>query len=354
MNSSRRPAFLFASFFAFSAVLWGVLTPSSYALSEDEVDSLLDEGARMRTLMLRMQTQLNQPALPGIGKAVESKGRLGLESSTPWAPMSVMLEGSLRERWFQSIERGVLSSSLRSPDPWEGGEKVSVAVGFVQGEDLPWYGALRVHGHQGSEDALALTGVRARLTVAPRFEDGSFLHFGVSFHSMEHVTEKPPLASIDPAYAPPQNFSRGLGIDLGYVQGDYAFQAQYLTSSGSEPNLLFSGSPHPHEGEPRDGFFVSGAWRLSGEQAEGPYASGLLSHLEPRDEEGMWDLVVRYANLGESPKDLRRNPSGSVLLGIHWRASPTLAVELDFVEGTGESLDLPVGSDLSLRGVFSF
>ena len=241
----------------------------------------------------------------------------------------------------------------KMPSVWEDEGQATVPVGFVRGEESPWYGALQVHSHaSGVASVSGLTGVRARLAVAPMFEDGSFLHFGVSFHSMDTTMRRLELASQDQDYAVAKKFSRGLGFDVGYVQGDYAVQAQYLTTKGRDPNTLL-GSGYDRD-KSRDGFYISGAWRLSGERAQDHYASGLLAYLQPRDEEGVWDVVVRYANLGESPRDSRRNPSGSTALGVHWRASPTFALELDFVEGSGESFDLSLDSDLSLRGVFSF
>ncbi len=331
-------------------------TAPVHALSDGEVDSLLDEGERMQALMVRMQTQLGQPALAGALRPTNSARRTRIQSLSPWAPMSAMLESSLRERWFQSIERGVLGVFSQVPSAWENEGQTTVPVGFVRGEESPWYGALQVHSPtsgSGVASASGIAGVRARLAVAPTFEDGSFLHFGVSFHSMDTTMRRPELAIQDPEHTGVKNFSRALGVDLGYVQGDYAVQAQYLTSTGRDPEQLYWGSSSDRK-RSRDGFYISGAWRLSGEQTPDRYAPGLLTHLQPRDEEGVWDVVVRYANLGESPSDSRRNPSGSMALGVHWRANPTFALELDFVEGSGESLDLPFGSDLSLRGVFSF
>ena len=80
---------------------------------------------------------------------------------------------------------------------------------------------------------------------------------------------------------------------------------------------------------------------------------GLLAHIEPRDEGGIWELVVRYANLDRVADEFARN-TDSMLLSIHWHANPTLALELDYVEGNGEDFRALNDSGLTLRGTLSF
>ena len=323
------------------------------ALSENEIDSLVDEGVRMKELMMRMQSQLNQSVMPGSG-ASESSSRgnavgLGLTAASPWAPTSAMLEGSLRDRWFRMIEQGVLGRFADSLGEQDQDAQVPVVVGFVHGEEIPWYGSLQVRGYDENSDMGGSAEVQARLMVAPRFEDGSFLHVGLSFQSFSHWGEGEDLGMLVSEELGSQRSGGHLALDLGYSQESYVIQAQYLKSRARTEELLF----RDHAKVNADGFHIRGAWRITGEHTQSRYAPGLLAHIEPRDEEGIWELVVRYANLADKAESLERN-SDSMLLGIHWRADSTLALELDYVEGSGEDFRALTDSGLTLRGTFSF
>lgn len=323
------------------------------ALSENEIDSLVDEGARMKELMMRMQSQLNHSALPGSGtSAIPSRNSevgLDLAGDSPWASTSAMLDGSLRDRWFRMIEQGVLGRFADSFDGQDQDIQVPAVVGFVHGEEIPWYGSLQVRGYDDSSSVADSAEVQARLMVAPRFEDGSFLHVGLSFQSFSYWGEDAALDILTGEEMESQGSGQHLALDIGYSQESYAIQAQYLKSKAQEEGLPFRSRAK----ENADGFHIRGAWRIMGEHTQSRYAPGLLAHIEPRDEEGIWELVVRYANLADKAENLEKN-SDSMLLGIHWRADSTLALELDYVEGNGEDFRALNDDGLTLRGTLSF
>ena len=323
------------------------------ALSEHEIGSLMDEGARMKTLMLRMQTQLSQPVLPGGGtsEALDQDGAISLNvaGTSPWTPTSAMLEGSLRDRWFRTIEQGVLGRFARPSDEPGFETQVPAVVGFVHGEEIPWYGSLQVRGYGESPGVTDSSEVQAQLMVAPRFEDGSFLHVGLSFQSFSYWGADLDLAMLSGEEAGAQRSGRHLAVDIGYSQESYAIQAQYLKSRAQTEGL----SSRDRAMANADGFHIRGAWRITGEQTQSRYAPDLLAHIEPRDEEGIWELVVRYANLDNGAKNRERD-FDSMLLGIHWYADSTLALELDYVEGSGKDFRALNDSGLTLRGTLSF
>ena len=155
-----------------------LLAAPAQALSENEIDSLVDEGARMKELMMRMQSQLNQSGLHESGASQISNAG-NTSNASPWASTSAMLDGSLRDRWFQIIEQGVLGRFASSPGEENQDAQVPVVVGFVHGEEIPWYGSLQVRGYDENSALADSAEVQARLMVAPRFEDGSFLHVGL-------------------------------------------------------------------------------------------------------------------------------------------------------------------------------
>ena len=330
-----------------------LLAAPAQALSDNEIDSLVDEGARMKELMMRMQSQLNQSALPGSGRSAipgrNSEVGLDLAVDSPWASTSAMLDGSLRDRWFQMIEQGVLGRFADSFDGQDQDVQVLPVVGFVHGEEIPWYGSLQVRGYDSSPGVADSAEVQARLMVAPRFEDGSFLHVGLSFQSFSYWGEDAVLDMLTGEELESQGSGQHLALDIGYSQESYAIQAQYLKSKARVEGL----SLRNREKVNADGFHIRGAWRITGEHTQSRYAPGLLAHIEPRDEEGIWELVVRYANLADQTKNLEKN-SDSMLLGIHWRADSTLALELDYVEGNGEDFRALNDDGLTLRGTLSF
>ena len=340
--------------FQFACVSLGLLLVAPvHALSEDEIDSLVDEGARMKELMLRIRTQLSESAPPG-GGVPEIPGRskgigLGLTDASPWASTSAMLDGPLRDRWFRMIEQGVLGHFASFSDSEDQHAQMPAVVGFVHGEEIPWYGSIQVHGYDENLGMADSAEVQARLMVAPRFEDGSFLHVGLSFQSFSFWGEDADPDMLAGEGLQSHRSSRHMSFDVGYLQESYAIQAQYLKSRVWAEGLSFRDRAKANV----DGFHIRGAWRITGEHTQSRYAPGLLAHIEPRDEEGIWELVVRYANLDDKAESLEKN-SNSMLLGIHWRADSTLALELDYVEGNGEDFRALNDSGLTLRGTLSF
>lgn len=337
----------FASQFACVGLALSLAVPA-HALSENEIDSLVDEGARMKELMMRMQSQLNQSGLPGSGASqISNAGNTG--NASPWASTSAMLDGSLRDRWFRTIEQGVLGRFATSPAEEDQDAQVPVVVGFVHGEEIPWYGSLQVRGYDENSALADSAEVQAQLMVAPRFEDGSFLHVGLSFQSFSYWGEDAGFDALATEEMESQGSGRFLALDIGYSQESYAIQAQYLKSRERSEGLIFRDRGKANA----DGFHIRGAWRITGEHTQSRYAPGLLAHIEPRDEEGIWELVVRYANLDNRATNTERN-SDSMLLGIHWRADSELALDLDYVEGNGEDFRALNDGGLTLRGTLSF
>ena len=350
LSGSLMPRFAFQ----FACVSLGLLLAAPVqALSENEIDSLVDEGSRMKELMMRMQSQLNQSALlRSSGSEIPGRNSnisLDLADTSPWASTSAMLDGSLRDRWFRMIEQGVLGRFASLSSGQDQDVQAPAVVGFVHGEEIPWYGSLQVHGYDESSGVADSTEVQARLMVAPRFEDGSFLHVGLSFQSFSNWGENVAFDMLDGGELESQGSGRHLAFDIGYSQESYAIQAQYLKSKARAEGLPFRNRAK----ENADGFHIRGAWRITGEHTQSRYAPGLLAHIEPRDEEGIWELVVRYANLADKAKNLERS-SDSMLLGVHWRADSTLALELDYVEGNGEDFRALNDGGLTLRGILSF
>ncbi len=334
----------------FSCVSLGLLLAAPVqALSENEIDSLVDEGARMKKLMMRMQSQLNQSNLPGSSASDMPGSGSELADSSARVSDSAMLDGSLRDRWFRTIEHGVLGRFAASPAEDDQDAQLPVVVGFVHGEEIPWYGSVQVRGYDEHAVLADSSEVQAQLMVAPRFEDGSFLHVGLSFQSFSYWAEHERLGMLAHEEEDAQASGRVLALDIGYSQESYAIQAQYLKSRERSGGLTL----HDRGTANADGFHIRGAWRITGEQTQSRYAPGLLAHIEPRDEEGIWELVVRYANLADRATRVE-SPSGSMLLGIHWRADSQLALELDYVEGNGEDFRALNDGGLTLRGILSF
>ena len=296
----------------------------------------------MRALMQRMQT-LNGPASLAAAPA--------LEAAAP-APASAMLAAAQREQWFRSIERGVLGRFAADSEATAGAAAAEpVAVGFVDGGE-EWYGALRLAGQERRARPTDPLDVQARVLVAPRLEDGSFFHVGVSYRSAGAPDEAAEFlgAGLPPA-ADDFRSGRSWGIDLGYAWDDYRVQAEYRQADAAAGG----GVRPPAVADPAtDGFYIQGAWRISGEPEAGRYAPGLLRHLTSRVDGGIWELVVRYASLDPAASAGPGRDSDSMLLGIHWRADSTLALELDYVEGNGEDFRALNDGGLTLRGTLSF
>ena len=297
----------------------------------------------MRALMHRMQT-LNGPA-PRPGAPGPE-----LSAAAAPAPASAMLAAAQRERWFRSIERGVLGRFAADSETAGNDAAAPAAVGFVGGDE-DWYGAVRVDGQERRALPTDPLDVQARVLVAPRFEDGSFFHVGVSYYSAGAPDAAEDFLALAAPAADDFRPGRYWGVDLGYAWDAYRVQAEYRQADAASGG----GVRPPAVADPAtDGFYVQGAWRIAGEPEAGRYAPGLLRHLTPRAESGIWELVVRYASLDPAAAAGAGRDSDSMLLGIHWRADSTLALELDYVEGNGEDFRALNDGGLTLRGTLSF
>ena len=325
----------------------------SVSLAQDD-EQLTDEVVQMQVLMQRMQSQMNEET-PAAGGKTEKLSPLA-DQDTASDPIGasrepiahvVSADSAVREFWLRRVERSVLG---RFADQFVEADNFVTVVEFVGGEEIPRFGRVQVR-EQGTDDRMTPPEVQARLAVVPRFSDGGFLHAGLLFQSSSLWEQSLNFDSVAVHDVPFLGSGYSLGIELEYVQDTYSIQAHYLTSDTDGTQAKFGTHSDTESADHQDGFHIQGAWSIVGERSEPKYASSSLSYLTTRPKDDVWELVMRYTNLGEA---VRGQNSDSLSLGLHWQMDSSLVLELDYVEGSIRDFQALTDGGVTVRGMWLF
>ena len=157
-----------------------------------------------------------------------------------------MLEERTSTKWISTIERSIINelsgAFLGKPD--FGG----VSVGFATKGDMPMSGAIGVYDDEIEEDDGGdVYGVGARFSIMPKFGDGSFLHAGASFYTVDYKGSTYRMRTRMGVHTTGHPFDTDshasddidqFGVELAYVNGPFSLQGEFMNveSDGTNNN----------------------------------------------------------------------------------------------------------------------
>ena len=157
-----------------------------------------------------------------------------------------MLEERTSTKWISTIERSIINelsgAFLGKPD--FGG----VSVGFATKGDMPMSGAIGVYDDEIEEDDGGdVYGVGARFSIMPKFDDGSFLHAGASFYTVDYKGNTYRMRTRMGVHTTGHPFETDnhasddidqFGVELAYVNGPFSLQGEFMNveSDGTDNN----------------------------------------------------------------------------------------------------------------------
>ena len=281
-----------------------------------------------------------------------------------------LMEMRNSSKWLAAIERSVLTDMAGATvgKPSFGG----VAVGFATKGDMPVSGALGIYdGEIDDEDGGDEYGIGARVSAAPKFGGGSFLHAGASYYTIDNAGKDYRLRSRLGMSTTGRPFETNLfktgdidqmGLELGYVTGPFSLQSEYLSVESDAAGADSSDID-------MNGYYVQATYTLTGETVGYKSGSGTFTGLKPKGEWGAWELVARYEDADVDVKAHGQEATlESMVLGVNWYANRNAKFMLNYVDS--EIKDCSAGDDgafkrcgyngktdgdaLSLRGQYSF
>ena len=248
-----------------------------------------------------------------------------------------LMEQRISASWTAAIELSVLDelSSAVVGKPSFGG----VEIGFATKSGLPMSGALGIYDNEtDASDGGDEYGIGARISMAPRFGDDSFLHAGASYYSVDNAGENYRVRSWL-GMRDPQGGARPfetnqfatddigqLGLELAYAAGPFSLQGEYM-SVESDAALAASSDID------MSGYYVLAAYSLTGEPRGYKASAGVFTGLKPKGGMGAWELVARHE---DADVDVRaHNLEASVkrtVLGVNWYPTRNVRMMLNYVD----------------------
>ena len=292
------------------------------------------------------------------------------------------LERLTSSKWITTIERAMILDVVNEGhgQPTLGGMMVSGH--HAEMANLNW--ALGVfdddHEDADADDNYAFTG---RIAAAPRFSEDSFMHLGIAFSERERDEERYRVRTrfgvhtlsddcagcrLTLADLPSGDDASQWGLEAAFVSGPFSLQAEYvdLEVDGGTGQLDHDGNVntpdisvryHDLEG---DGYYIQGAWTLTGEQRGYKTSGAYFDKIKPRGAMGAWELVARYEEIdveyggavgGHTPAT--DYDAEKMLLGVNWYANNNVKFMLNYIDAESNKDDIN-GDAISLRAQYAF
>ena len=256
-----------------------------------------------------------------------------------------MLEERTSSKWISTIERSILNemSGAVLGKPSFGG----VEVGFATKGDMPISGALGVYDDEIDEaDNGDEYGIGARISTAPKFGDGAFLHAGASYYNVDMAGKDYRVRSRLGMHTTGRPFETNkfatddidqMGLELAYVTGPFSLQGEYMSVESDAANADSSDID-------MNGFYAQAAYTLTGETRGYKAGSGAFKAVKPKGEMGAWELVARYEDADVDVKAHGVEASVErMVLGVNWYVNKNVKMMLNYVDA--EAKDCALGTD---------
>ena len=248
-----------------------------------------------------------------------------------------LMEKRTSGNWIATIERSILDelSSAAVGKPSFGG----VEVGFAAKGGVPVSGALGIYDNEIDEnDGGDEYGVGARISMAPKFGDSSFMHAGVSYYSVGNSGKDYRVRSWL-GMRDPQGGARPfetnqfatddidqLGLELAYAAGPFSLQGEYM-SVESDAAMADSSDIG------MSGYYVLAAYSLTGEPRGYKSGSGVFTGLKPKGGMGAWELVARHEDADVDVKAYNLEASVKrTVLGVNWYPTRNVRMMLNYID----------------------
>ena len=261
-----------------------------------------------------------------------------------------MLEERTSSKWISTIERSILNemSGAVIGKPSFGG----VEVGFSTKGEMPISGALGIYDDEIDEaDNGDEYGIGARISTAPKFGDGAFLHAGASYYNVDMTGDEYRVRSRLGMHTTGRPFETNkfktddidqMGLELAYVSGPFSLQGEYMSVESDAANADSSDID-------MTGFYAQAAYTLTGETRGYKASSGAFKAIKPKGEMGAWELVARYEDADVDVK--AHNMEASVermVLGVNWYVNKNVKMMLNYVDAEAKDCG-EVGSDTAFK-----
>ena len=308
------------------------------------------------------------------------------------------LEHLTSSKWITAIERNMLidflDGNLGAGQPDTGGLMLS---GYFKAmSHFNWALGVFDDGSEDEdgEDNYSVTG---RLTVAPHFADGHFLHLGLAYSTREikdrvryrtrfgaHTADVGRKTFAD-AYV---DDIEQLGLEMAYVRGPFSLQAEYINvsadggSAGADTIATNTGTSNrvggacyndvgnsgmvtPGDTDAKcgdsdfDGYYVQAAYTLTGEVRGYKTKGAYFDKIKPKGQFGAWELVARYedvkvdnGNVGGVVGNSGAYGAEKLILGVNWYANNNVKFMLNYLDTEADDAlhgDNDDGQAVSLR-----
>ena len=258
-----------------------------------------------------------------------------------------MLEERTSSKWISTIERSILNemSGAVLGKPSFGG----VEVGFATKGDMPISGALGIYDDEIDEaDNGDEYGIGARISTAPKFGDGAFLHAGASYYNVDMAGKDYRVRSRLGMHTTGRPFETNkfatddidqMGLELAYVTGPFSLQGEYLSVEsdavgGARFDTDDDGDVTARRSDvDMSGYYMQAAYTLTGETRGYKASSGAFKAIKPKGEMGAWELVARYEDADVDVKAFGEEASVErMVLGVNWYVNKNVKMMLNYVD----------------------
>jgi phosphate-selective porin OprO/OprP len=195
--------------------------------------------------------------------------------------------------------------------------------------------------HDLNDDAAGRT-FAGRVVYDPVLEEGEVVHLGLAA-SRELRDDRTgrirarPEVNLTPVRLVDTGTLEGVdrldrqGLEAAWVRGPMLLQGEYLAMQAIRPGL-------------RDfharGYYVSGAWALTGESRD--YKAGSVGGLKPRHGWGALELAVRYASLDLDDGAVMGGREHDWTLGLNWYIGTHVKLQANVIRAFSDRGNLPL------------
>ena len=306
------------------------------------------------------------------------------------------LERLASSKWINTIERGMIIDVINEGhgQPQTGGAMLSGY--YADMGNLNWaFGVFDDNEKDDDGDInFAYTG---RIAAAPRINENSFFHLGFAYSERERDEQRYRVRTRFGVHT--NNASRAtladlpsgddisqFGLEAAFVTGPFSLQAEYVdmeVDGGTSDGLTYdhddddetderdiidtvTGDPLRYSDLDADGYYIQGAWTITGEQRSYKTKGAYFDKIKPKGPLGALELVLRYEEidveyggaLGNLPTNLGSGRADSeaekMLLGLNWYANNNVKFMLNYIDAESEGRQDIDGDAITFRAQYAF
>ena len=239
------------------------------------------------------------------------------------------LEEMISSKYITTIERAAMFEFVAAG-------RTNQNIQFSQGGDnYSW--ALGVYEGSEDENERELYNLGGRVTFAPIAQKTQVLHFGAAYFLADidkdvavstefdqrlavHTADKVLLTSASDLQATDHE---QFGLEAAWMSGPLSVQSEYVTSTWEDATNEVEYS----------GYYVQGAWTLTGESRSYKANAGAFDKISPAGSNGAVELVLKFEH-GEIDDDRTgavENGFDNITLGANWYVNKNVRLSLNYI-----------------------